>query len=283
MFKPEISNELIEKLHEFNRKNYECGYAAMMVMRMDDGSYDTHIRTFEPCYGFLRRYKSTHGDKCTQPEHKPDDLPHPFPDGTIVAVAVPNQMDHLKGPFLDYVLGDTSPYIAGFNGTDRYQMSHLKSVSCGIVLLDTEIDPTVFINLMKCIHVVWNRSTTIKFAHLLEHDMTEVEAFVCCTNNGDDFDGGGKVWTYVNTAWPDMEKLETGKVNDFSNGTWKAGFDYSRRNIQDIFKADKSRNRTPLHEMFNKEFHKNGGYDFDRTPAAYAAKAKEVLKEWRKG
>lgn len=250
------------------------GYDYIIVMKENE-KVELHTRTSEPCYGGLRKYKSTHGKEATQPEQKPGDLRHKFPKGEPIALAVrfPSYaLDEYK-TLLDYIWGLESPWIKGFGSpNDIIKTYSDKGNFEGVILLQTDIDPTVMVNLLK-----FTRSTlencVSKFNSLIKEGCTPFEALTAVRftntnsysiNFGDNYMCNPKV---------NLKKFKEGVVNDFSNGTFRQRFDYSRRNIQDIFKhADGV--------LFPKELEKELGKPYAVDVKEYAAAVKKVVQKY---
>lgn len=241
-----------------------------------EGNLTIVERPSNPCYGYLRKYRSTHGETATQPEHKPGDLHYPFPDGEPVALAIPFYASPEQIPLLDFIWGPQSPWINGFGSPDNVVRTYndMKAIT-GIILTNTDVDPTVMVNLLKMsksrLHSVYQ-----KWNKLLLEGLSEFEALACCTLDGHNFIPSGAD-TYMFPTKANLKGMKEGKTNDFSGGTFRKRFDYSRKNIQDIF-ADKN-GITLAAEM--EKVAKEKGIKFVYTDIKpYAEVAKEVIRKY---
>lgn len=248
MLKPN-EKDVIRQLHEFNEERAE-GISFAIAMRQLSGpayDYDTgdtdvgEIRVYErvqqPCYGELRKYKETHGDGCTKPESKrPSDLFWPFPFGTPEALAIGlPEWRGAKGhrPMFDYLFSNESPFRTGFISAENIEWS---KGSAGLVLLDTEFDPTVLINLLKYLQDRRGENG-VRFAKYVKLGLLPLEAFVLDYSvNYSEWEGRMKQNDpYIFPVALDLQGVINQKPNALTGGTFKDRFDYDRKRMHEVF------------------------------------------------
>jgi hypothetical protein len=268
--------QVLPELINFNN-TLHGSYPGCLVMKHDNGDLEIVPRPSNPCYGYLRKYQSTHGAEATQPEGKPGDLRYPFPKGEPFALAVPFGTCP-ENDLFNYVWSDRSPWIKGFGGEHTLIRTHSgpegKEKFTGIILTNTDVDPTVMVNLLKFTYC-YLPGSSLKWDTLRKEGLDEFEALCCVTL---DFQqqytpAASPVNTYMFPQMASLKKFKNGEPNDFSGGTFRKRFDYSRKNIQDIF-ADKENGI-----KFAAELYKTG-VKFDGKPKTYAEAAKQVFKKY---
>lgn len=231
----ELTDEVYKEMDRWNRKM--VGIAYTILMRNEDESLTLHVRSAIPCYGELRKYRSTHGDEATQPEDRPGDLYWPFPTGTPVAIGV--KFDQRKGRQHSLVQNDIarmisndSPWRRGFGSqNDVIQTEN------GLIFKNTEIDPTVLVHMLKVIQGITHQQYDQFFGGARDIGFFEYlfirSAFTPITLT--------RLSTFTNTyVWNiqfDAKGYLSGDSNDLTGGTLKNRFDYSRAHLQDVFKG----------------------------------------------
>ena len=276
----EIRSEVVSRLPKVT------GWNAYVLAMENDGVVEYHELSNRPCYGELRKYKNDYrGNKSEHvgqvtggPENnveKPRDLPRTFPDGTPVCLAFrlrefeffsngwdgPNA--YVNKDYLDWLLGETSPYIRGFGSPESVEilMDEAHNRVDSVILHDMAVDPTVMIGLF--LHL---KHTTVQncFPTYVENGLSRDQAGYLClmsclfnpvTKNqmsGDDYSFAQVV---------DVRRLITQNPHDFSGGTFKDRYDYHRPWIGHLFKA---KDKDVPGFNFAKEFdQKFGGPQFD--------------------
>lgn len=233
-----MKTETIDALVAFVRK--PTGYGYQYILAMDqDGQEVVVERTGEPCYGGLRKYKSTHGEDCTQKEtYKPGDLNKPFPEGIPLAVGFPLTASAETLPIVNYLWSDKSPFRKGFSSEkDLLRVEDAKGTLQGFVLLETDVDPTVMVNLAK-ITRVYVGGLAAKFNTLVKEGATELEAWIACALGGGTMSISAiNTNTYMFPALASIRRIKEADPRDVTGGTFKKRFDYNRKDIQDIFSA----------------------------------------------
>jgi hypothetical protein len=247
MLSPEES-DILAKLHETNAKLKGICFA--LAMREEDGTIKIHEREHQPCYGELRKYEETHGAEATQPEGRPDDLYSPFPKGTPEALAIGfpswfkvkgtgDTHDHMKkeevANFFDFIISNQSPFIKGFGGLKNVEWSPDRR---GIVLLDLEIDPTVLVNMLKTIQhndPVRGGLDRTRFHRYRVSGLSSMQAF--CAMYTANHNGGTlfKPYEYIYPMFADLNRIVSQDPRDLTGGTLKDRFDYSRKNLHEVF------------------------------------------------
>lgn len=233
----EITSEVYKTMDEWNAKM--AGIAYTILMRNTDDSLTLHVRSNTPCYGELRKYVSTHGDKATQPEDRPSDLYWPFPDGTPVAVGVrfdqrPSGRYHGVSEVITHLLRNDSPWRRGFGTKDD-----VIQTENGLIFKNTEIDPTVLVHLLKVIQNLPERKDFSQYfgdlSDLGFFAKVFLESYLNPLNRqmlSPDIN------CYVWNINFDAQRYLGGDPHDLTGGTLRDRFDYSRANLQNVFKGD---------------------------------------------
>lgn len=237
-----MKTETIDALVAFIRKPSGYGYQYILAMEQD-GQEVIVERVNEPCYGGLRKYKSTHGADCTQPTtNKPGDLNQPFPEGIPLGVGFPLTAAKEVLPLVNYLWSDKSPFRKGFSSEkDLIRVENAKGNLQGFVLTETDVDPTVMVNLAK-ITRVYVGGRAAKFNTLIKEGATELEAWIACALGGNTMSVTGNTDTYMFPALASIRRIKEADPRDVTGGTFKKRFDYNRKDIQDIFAARKPDN-----------------------------------------
>jgi hypothetical protein len=235
------------------------GICFTLAMRGEDQKIILYKREHQPCYGELRKYKKIHDAEATQPENRPGDLNHPFPEGTPEALSIGlsdwRNYEWLDGKqvttslvpknqkFFDYILSDESPFVKGFGGAKNIVWNKKKF---GFVLLDLSVDPTVLVNLLKYMQTIHHRRDgdlhKTSFDDLVELGLTNQEAFLATylCNFTHDYPGPklDEVYDYVFPLKADLQRIFDQNPVDLTGGTLRDRFDYSRKNLHKIFWSD---------------------------------------------
>lgn len=161
--------EGIQHLRAFPlNKGYEPGYYYALLMEEEDGTYTIVHRTGMPCWGALREY-----EKGTRPNDPwPEDLMSEyeiFPEtGKPVAMAaclarmqagipnLPSWVSSAYSPtidqwntFIEFAFNkDISPWRKALNNVEL--IKNEDGAYWGAVFLDTNVDPTIMVNLLRC-------------------------------------------------------------------------------------------------------------------------------------
>lgn len=290
-----------ETMRDFIRDayTYNRGISWGILMKTEEGGIHFHERIDQPCYGEMRKYSMTapvydydedeyidpvplHSD-CTQPDdERPDDLEHPFPDGTPMAVCallknsfVPNWnekegfYDEGKKWFREYtefMFGSDSPWLQQVD-TRSVELIYEDEMPIGVIFYDTDLDPTVLVNLLNC------------------HKIMSWKMFKVCRENGGSLlsstyfamtlQYNGMVnhsFGYYYPAKLDVSRFCNGQPRDFTGGTLENRFDYSRQELHSIFATDEDGDEPGLNPH---EF----GRGWDEKPD-YPALVKKFLGLW---
>lgn len=204
--------------------------------------YSYHQRSDQPCYGELRKYKSTHGDECTQPDNrKPGDLHHEFPDGipylvgTRFSFTPTVETDRL---FQAVFLSTKSPWKKGL---DDPRVVSENGHSVGLIM-GCSVDPTVMVSAFNFFKSKYMDAKS--FARLVDLGMKKEYALAVLLLNG----GGGQsvfdkiapTYDYYFPAVFSARRFFNQEPKDLSNGLFKDRVDYNRTLLQDVFRSDKS-------------------------------------------
>lgn len=232
----ETDAEALEELRNFARTGQGLNFA--LAMRNPDGKVKVYRRQNQPCQGGeMRKYYDTHGDLCTRPgDRRPGDLEHPFPPGVVEAVSVHFSAE--RDSLLRAAFSNDSPWLRGFGSPDNIELVKTKSKKVvGIILLDTEIDPTVFVNLLQFCRV--SRVNWDRYKGLSGFSVREKLILAGWFNNHSDVSSGVfETYQYYFSQKPSLRRLFESDPVDLSGGTYKAGFDYNRPDISKLFSGD---------------------------------------------
>lgn len=263
--------KIIPELTKFLK--WADGIAFCLVMRNKSGELRLRPRMNQPCWGELRKYKSTHGEEATKEEHRPSDLRHPFPKGIPEALAI-----HvgIENSLTEFLWSDESPWVRGFGSTKNYI-----KVKRGVILKDTNIDPTVLVNLLK--NSGDYRQSNL-FDILTARGLTPLEAVFPCIFTG--------IWqeyiytkiipspdTYTNAMTIDVDRVLTQNPHDLTGGTLRDRFDYERKDLHKLFHNPKGVNFTAELAKYNTIRPCGSIYKVDYDIAAKATK--EILEKYK--
>jgi len=211
---------------------------AMLTFEKDSNEpWKLHLRDNQPCYGEMRKYKTSHGDLCTQPEdRRPLDLHHPFPLGTPMAVGVRWGVagEHAKEMAKTIFNPILSPWKVGFKKPEILMKG---DVLAGISFYDTAFDPTVFVHALK-----FFRQTALYNPHCYSsfrsYGLEPLEAMLAgnvitsyLPNNffRPYYSAGMFTPRFSVRRWKDKNPL------DLTGGTFRKRFDYNRKQLNFIF------------------------------------------------
>ena len=214
--------ELAGLMEEHSKKN-KGSIGFVLAMEHED-EITIHDRFKQPCQGGeTRKYFSTHGDKCTQPENKkPGDLECPFPPGRPVAIAFPlsdTPRNELSLRKRDLIISAISPYRAGFKDVTPHKEG------LGFTIMDTHVDPTVMIQGVQ--HIRSRGGTRDEFGSFEDLD------FLFLTSYCGWFPS--EYYMHQNLS---PRRFYEGKPNDLSGGSYYDGYDYNRSYNAHLFVPD---------------------------------------------
>lgn len=219
-----------------------------LLMEKDVGVYyggertdvTIHPRWNQPCYGELRKYKSTHPTECTQPKNeKPNDLWHPFPDGTPVAVGTKflHKPSEASDALLRFVFSGRSPWLSGIG--DPQLVLNEKEHVVGVLMRDTRLDPTVLVNLFNNV-----KSSLLcygnpkAFLKLIEGGFSEAEAVATILATRTPLQHVTQPDGYYTTQRLSLRRIVEQKPRDLTGGTLRDRFDYNRTELENVFMLD---------------------------------------------
>ena len=231
-------------MHDVIRASTGINFTLLMEKDVGDGQERTdvtiHPRWNQPCYGELRKYKSTHPDECTQPKNeKPDDLWHPFPDGTPVAVGTKflHKPSEASDALLRFVFSGRSPWLSGIGGPQLVlgEKEHI----VGVLMRDTRLDPTVLVNLfnnVKSLLLLGDNPGT--FMKLIEGGFSEAEAIATILATRSPLQYVAQPDGYYTTQRLSLRRIVEQKARDLTGGTLHDRFDYNRTELENVFMLD---------------------------------------------
>ncbi len=247
-----VDKKAFDELHGYAHTMTGTNFA--LAMRNPDGSVTVYPRQNQPCQGGeMRKYYKTHGDRCTRPKDpRPSDLHKPFPDGVVEGVSLNLGNKSHSMEFAKFLFSSESPYRKAFPSSEDVHFIPSKydpEMLQGIIVTNTDIDPTVFVNSLQCFRTL-SESTWKKYVDL---GLTKLEAVVTQMLSHNDISAiVGETYTYYFPMNASIRRLMEGDPFDLSGGTWRDGFDYNRPEIQDLFKAREGEKAT----IFAKELQK---------------------------
>lgn len=274
----EAGLELIRKFAHVLENSY-ASYTWAVLMEEEDGTYSYWERHNNPCYGEMRPYAIgylSNGPyiKDLMPEsqrkvHKPGDLFWPFPlTGKPVLLAVPfgpkykAYSDLLEDVILNAEISPWRNVLKGFE-----VVRNKDGTISGLVITDTNIEPTVMVNMFRKIKNDVNINQYISVREKYP-DLSKLEAFVFSQ-------------IYVNTKVVNSEygsvfgmnysikRILNGDTTDQTGGTFYQRYAYDRPKVDWIF-YDAEKN-------FPKLFGGGGWSSTDVTPKkVYEAFIKEA-------
>jgi hypothetical protein len=118
------------------------------ILGMCDRWITYHVRLDQPCYGELRKYKSTHKGDADWDENKPTDLYHPFPKGTPHKLWVGFYADILKEEAELIFMDPDSPWRSGVKNPGLIPSIRKEGYVSGLYTW-TEINPTVLVQALR--------------------------------------------------------------------------------------------------------------------------------------
>jgi hypothetical protein len=137
-----------------------------------------------------------------------------------------------------WMLSDASPWRRGFGSSADVEFTTKGATECGIVLKNTDVDATVLVNLLKLMHWTSSSYTALEFLQSSrELGFDELQSQILCSSF--DYVPWDANMSFSNTyIWPmklDVKRFITQDPIDFSGGTWRDGWDYSRKQMANIF------------------------------------------------
>lgn len=221
----------------------------LLMQRGDDIIHVEYSQ--QPCYGELRPYSKTHPDML--PEHqrkvqKPGDLHSPFPDGTPVAVAVPfynqpqgvttEQYNRIVNLFLDPGLSPWRDALKDFE-----VLKNSDGRIAGIIIKDTNIDPTVMVNLFMTLRGASGSYFYKVLTSLLEKFPNEDPYLLlaAATQYGPTWDSGEKNKVnasfeyYISPALNVKNFLRGEFGKEITGGTFRDRYAYNRPDLHNVF------------------------------------------------
>jgi len=216
---------------------------AMLTFEKDSNEpWKLHLRNNQPCYGEMRKYKTTHGEECTQPEdRRPGDLHYPFPEGTPMAIGVHwgiyNSVSVAKEVAKLLFNPITSPWKVGFK---KPELIIDGEVLQGISFYDTAFDPTVFVHALKFFRSIsiFSTPTYIVFR---EAGLNPFEAMVASNVFGQYHPTRPFSPYYTNGLFTprfSVKRFKDKNPVDLTGGTLRKRFDYNRKKLTFVFDDD---------------------------------------------
>lgn len=236
----------------------------------------------QPCYGELRKYKSTHPDECTQPNNgKPGDLWHPFPDGTPVAVGTKfnHRPSEASDALLRFVFSGNSPWLSGIGDP---QLVEVGGHIVGVLMRDTRLDPTVLVNLFNNVKSLLLLSDNPRtFMKLVEGGFSEAEAIATILATRTPLVSVSQPDGYYTTQRLSLRRIVEQKPRDLTGGTLRDRFDYNRTELENVFMLD-GKPKMTFKELLGDEFTQHGVWkpnvsDPDRVKYLYDA-MKQIIE-----
>lgn len=266
----ELMDTFFHEFEDFFRKHQSSTTWAAVVADPETGKLNFVKRPYRPCFGEMRRY----GRTSTRPKDaKPSDLTQPIDKGPRLAIGITigDGFSPFKGgpdkaaqaemwnETLEFLFSEKSPWIQGINPEYiRFvrEDGDENGAYIGVVLTDTNIDPTVWVSLCMFLRNLagsQGQLQMIKYiaetlnCSILEALLLRVYGGVYYYHNPWDSKSTGK-WLYSNGnfGWHyflsphlDLCRFATGDSRDLSNGrTMLQEEDYNRPELPDIFQTD---------------------------------------------
>lgn len=255
-----IDQSAIHSLRYLANQMHGCNFA--LAMRDKEGYLTVYPRENQPCQGGeMRKYGKTHGEKCTRPDdRRPGDLTNPFPDGVVEAVAVRLRVHH-DPEMMDFFLSSDSPYKKGFGSSKDVEVLTKDGLVSGLIFKNTDVDPTVLVNFLQFLHYRHDHHPAWK--KMIELGATPAETAVHLTLAGgipgqvskydpSQTDPLHMTYSYYFPMKASIRRIIDGNPFDLSGGTYRAGFDYNRPEIQDLFMAREGERETIWYEEVKK-------------------------------
>lgn len=207
-----------------------------LCMRNPDNSLEIYHRTSQPCYGELRKYRATHGDECTQDVKRPSDLRSPFPKGIPEAVGFHFNNISDANSLIEYIWSPQSPWATGA-GTEVNFVKNKQGMIKGLYLTDTEIDPTVMVNLIKVTAGTAGSSYSTLYNKYVAEGIDKDTAILLSPTGMDIFTYGipGALYQYFIMQPANYTRFWLHKPRDLTGGTFRNRWDYNRPDLLKIF------------------------------------------------
>lgn len=217
----------------FEETRLENTYEGVVLTKRDDEFLVSYFYN-QPCWGWMRKYNKDSievlgerkEDYASYPEAKPCDLYDIFPMGEHLLLKV--YIGRVKKELYGYVFGEESPWRLGLDNP-RYDEGN------GELTVDTDFDPTVFVNLLRQISLL---SRKVK-----EGDVKKEVLLTICRDEN---------FLYFIRASIDLDMFLNGKVST-KPGVFRKGDDFIRQGQESLFFSEEAIN---YHKYTQEDFEK---------------------------
>lgn len=229
------------------------GRSFCLVMAHDTGNPDGKNqrdfilapRDMLPCWGELRKYKETHGEKYTlKDDYRPNDLYQPFPEGVPVAVSFRRDQFPASDEIIKEVIKE-GPW-ASVVLRDKFEIdSKTMTISSKDFKVGLRLDSTVLVSLLAflvSLNEVWYKE--------IRKYLSVREAVFMMFSQGNKPSMGVNPDNSYYFAKPSPRRVLEGIPNELSSGAFGDGFDYNRERLQDVFSADDPKKSFSLYDYF---------------------------------
>jgi hypothetical protein len=227
-------SEGIDELRHHARSMTGMNFALAMRDHVDgdDDRITVYPRENQPCQGGeMRKYGKRSPNRPKDP--RPGDLHDPFPDGILEGVSI-HWQTLPKKDMIEFLTSQESPYRKGVGPNTEHILDETGERVVGSIFLDTDVDPTVFVNMLQFIRSIDSNL----FKKYRENGLTGAESILCMMLCGSDpevaFTG---TYSYYFPTKASVRWIIEGDHFDLSGGTYRDGYDYNRPEVQDLFKA----------------------------------------------
>lgn len=238
-----ITEKIASELHNLN--STLTGIAFSLAMSEDD-KIIIHQRQNQPCYGEMRTYGKGSVPPEREKDHKPGDLHSPFPKGTPEGIGVPIRTSFsadtvIHNEFMEWLFSKESPWATGIDQIEFTKNKEGRNI--GIVQIDTNFDPTVFVNLLKSVMSYYLRGSRWSEAKK-KFGLNNFQAFLLSFTNVSFTNGSyDKLDVQTSLLTPgcffgvlDLERFKNKNPYDRSGGlTFKQRSAYNRPEVEYIF------------------------------------------------
>lgn len=283
-------NEAIELSKIIAPKLKGTSYVLLMAFDSKNGPSKDYVpfpRDHMPCWGGdMRKYKSTHGDKCTQPvDKKPTDLYQPFPETGFPVAVVLNLK--IEATFFDDIMSYT-PYGTAFKDVIVEWNKDFISISsqCGKKF---PVDPSAIVSFIFFMRRFGDstKKTLELYSKVREEVGPKYAMLTFATKNLSQAVGeSDNLVSLAETIGYHFANIDPvgfiqGKFRDLSGGFYGDGFDYNRVDIAYFLASSVP---SPISfSSFNKELSKeypmdNMTYKFPLGIIQYAKKLKAYVE-----
>lgn len=268
-------------------------YVILMAFDSKNGPHKDYVpfpRDIMPCWGGdMRKYKSTHGDSCTQPDdRRPMDLYQPFPEtGSPVAVVLKMKIDKI---FFDDILKFT-PYGNAFKDVDVKWDKNFVSISskCGKKF---PVDPSAIVSFIFFMSRFRYGSDTAPagFIDMYKKIKEEVGGEYAMLTSivtpiGSNYQNTDKMNCLAQDsgyhfASIDLAGFIRGEFNDISGGMYGDGYDYNRKDISLFLSSKGNRpiNATEFNQLIEKKYGRDETYNFKLNLVDFAKELKAYVE-----